>query len=1118
MKPTTLLWCATVVACANVAPPPDLAIARLDQARSLLSADPDRALGITDELLATAPDWREARLVAAEGWMQLAKRTNSGGELMLQDAQRNFERALAESDEPALGAAWRRLADCRFELGDFAGAAEAAQRAARLLATGKTEDRASAAGAAALLAGNAQLRLFAAARQQELDTGTADRRGTVPVAEPTARLAATALASFAAARATHPGEAIVQIATVHTWLEQQGAAVEELERGLRTHPGESRIHEAYLDRMCAMGQQDALVGAYTRLRREQAGAMLVQWYQARALHCRADHLRRQGNSEAALSAYERSRATFGEYGAMVPAHADSVAQWEAICDLACARVFADRGDVDGARQKLFAADTASPLAIAYDDGRPRLVDGLGSHYASVVATVGGVLAERGEGALEATLAWYEEMLQRHPGRWGFAYNNAALVARDLGVRREREGDTAAAKELWERSYRHYEQAVALSPDDARIANDCGLMLIYHLHRDYDRARGMFERAIELGSAQLAGLAADTPQRDRELLEEAVGDAWQNIAVLLRECQRKPFADYEPFCVEAVKYYPYQRREAAALLRSEGAVELASPVRGQPGAAFAAAQGGAADALAKVRPQVQEKASQQDFDGALTVLDGIAKECKEHAPYHLLRGEITLQLAAQSRDAGRKGVDFLYQDAVNALKKAVELDAEPAAPRLLLAQAQYESGDLENAATTASQLLLHLQSQGGGDAEIVLRVHGVRANAAARAYAGAKAEQKDLPEMLTAARASFRQLEAKDRLDAALRQLWSATEQWAGASAEAVNVHVRALAKNPEDQALLQTIVDTADASGQLPLAIEALKARDDATSRWYLGRACYLLAAAERAGDKNAAALKTLDEARRYFGESMAKNAGFRDSCEQWIAMCLGKKGNIAFWAGDLASAETWLLDAVRLRPDRIGEDLGLAETTKLGLLRVADAWLKKEELAKVEAIYRAASDAADKDLDLLNNSGLFARDFGNQLERDGKTKEAMGMYEQSYKAYGKARELDPTNVRLRNDQALIAIYHLDRDWELSKQLLDSAIADGDRMLKDSPPEDAQDKQNLEEAVGDCYENLALWHLHAKDAAAAKAAALKSQDYHPKARRGGARRHLQAAEAMAQGK
>ncbi|MEC8252419.1 MAG: hypothetical protein VX044_04340, partial [Planctomycetota bacterium] len=216
---------------------------------------------------------------------------------------------------------------------------------------------------------------------------------------------------------------------------------------------------------------------------------------------------------------------------------------------------------------------------------------------------------------------------------------------------------------------------------------------------------------------------------------------------------------------------------------------------------------------------------------------------------------------------------------------------------------------------------------------------------------------------------------------------------------------------------------------------------------------------------------------------------------------------------------EELLMQAMRLRPDMINQDLGLTETIKRGVLGLVDFYYRKNDLKKVEQISRAASDAANSDVDLLNNSGLFARDYGNILERQGETDAAKEMYEQSYKAYTRAQQLDPANVRLRNDCALIAIYHLERDWELVKGLLDAAIADGDETLQNDPPDNEAQKQQLEEAVGDCYENLALWHLkRSKDAAAAKAAAKKSQDYYPGGRRPGARRHLREAERLLQGK
>ena len=1103
MKITTLLWCVAVVsACANVPTPNAAEAARLAEARRLLATAPLQSLDVAESLLADNPRLREARLLAAEGSLAVARAPGEQrAHLHLQDASRNFELALEGVDDNDYPSALKSWAECEYELGEFADASTTAQRAANALAAPGTEFARRDGAAALLLAGRADLQQFVLLRQRELDRGEKDSRGIVAPSRKASELAMTAGAHFVAARPYFPGESTTNVALIHRWLDQPGEATIELERGLRESPTESAIHDAYIAWMCENSQFDAMVGAYSRFVRENPATPILRWHQGRALYARADKLRQDGSFKAAAAMFGKADAAFGEYLAMVPAHAAATNQWRALCNLQHAQVAVDMGDLITAQDQLLRAGETSPAVTAHVDGDPLL-------FSRTAFAIHRALADGGDDALSRTLAWNEQLLQRFPDRFGFVYNNAALAARDLGVQKANAGDTTAAQALWQRSYSHYEKAVQLSPTDARIINDCGLMLLYHLDRDLGHARELFDRTITTGTAQLAALPANTARDERERIEEAVGDAYQNLAVLLRDKQQQPTATWRPFCEQAVQYFPHQRREAAAMLR-----EL--------DAKAAAPQGGGAEALAKQADAIKAKVAASDFDGALTLLDTIAQDCKAHAPYYLLRGDITLQLAEQAKQQGRKGIDFFYQDAVAAFTRAVELDAEPAAPRQKLAQAQFGAGDLAGCVKTLSSLLLHLQSQGGGKPDDLLAAHGLRADAAARSYAqqkqaDANADDKDL---LAAARTSFRLLEEKGQLTTERRTLWSVTEQWAGAGAEAVQVYVRALAKTPDDLALLEALLNTAAATQQIPLAVEALGKRTDATGLWYLGKARYWLADVERQANKTADAQRTLDAARGAFGDSMQKNAAYRDSCEQWSAMVLGKKGNIAFWTDDLANAEKWLLEAARTRPDQVATDLGLAETTKLGLMRLADKFFKQNDLAKTEAIYRAASDAANSDLDLLNNSGLFARDHGNELERAGKDKEAMAMYEQSYKAYRRALLLDAGNVRLRNDCALIAIHHLDRDWDECKKWLDGAIADGEKTLRDNPPEDPNDKQQLDEAVGDCYENLALWHLkHSKDAAAAKAAAQQSTKHHPGERRPGARRHLQAAERLLQGK
>jgi hypothetical protein len=1137
MKPTTLLWiasslvtCAVLAACASTNPPTANEAEQIANARSLLDSTPDRAADTAEDLLKQNPQLREARLLLAESSLAMSRNPDfAGKKLHLLDATRNFHDALNDTENEPYAREWRLLAEGYRDLGEWLKGSQAAIRSADGFQQRQGLENTKQYALSRLVGADCDYRLFVDARQPEMQDGKADMNGIVPPEPRTRALANVAVAGYAEARLDYPAHCNNQLAIIQRWLGQNGEAIRTYERGVINNPTETAIHDAYINWMCDLGQEDALVGGYRRFVREKPNATILRWFQGRAIYKRADRLRREGNFQGSIAIYQKSRDVFAEYLALTPQHRETISQWQALCDLSMARCAADNGDLEAAEKHLLSAGETSPKATEYVDGKPVMPDTYGNHFTGAAFAIHLALTESPDKALERTLKFNEAIVSRFPDQWGFIYNNAGLAARDLGVQLASDGDEPAAKALWERSYQHYVKAVELSPTDARIVNDCGLMLIYYLNRDLDNARQLCERAIEIGSTQLAEMGDDVTEQERHLLEEAVGDAWQNIAVLLRTHKQAPFEDYQRFCEEAVKFYPYQRREAAAMLRNKGENNLGSTARGtasgsNSGSSNASAvrseqQSGAAEALKKAMPELEKHAANEDFDSALNVLDKLAKVCKNHAPYRVMLGKMTWRLANQARDSGRKGTAAFYQDAMNAFKKAVELDPEPIEPRQMLAQAQFDSNEPQQAAETISSLLMHMQSKGGGTEEQVLAAHALRANAASRAYATAKNGGNNDVGLLTSSRTSMRWLEQKSKLTPELLKLWSTTEQWAEAPAEATNVYVRASERAPADFAMLELVVSTAASQKQLPLAIASLKKRDDAGTIWYLGKAQYYVAGDQRQDGKTDDAVKTIDAAIASFTKSMTKNAGYKDSCEQWIAMCLGKQGNIAFSLKQYDVSEKLLLQATAARPDLINQDLGLTETTKRGILFLVDYYRRKNDIQKCESISRAAAESALSDTDLQNNSGLFARDYGNQIERNGKVKEAQEMYEQSYKAYGRAVQLDGTNVRLRNDLALIAIYHLDRDWDKVKSLLDSAITDGERTLEDSPPDDADEKQQLEEAVGDSYENLALWHLkHSKDGAAAKAAATKSQDYYPGKRRPGARRHLRSAEQLLQGK
>lgn len=1119
MKPTLNLGtvCILFATCAGGAPPDDTLRSQIEEARRQLAAgDPDACLSITDRLRRERGDWAEAWLLAGEGNLALARIERSGLDPMavLHDAETAFLRATALADEA--DAAWVGLAETRLALGNHEAARQAAMRAVELRSAGKQP---TAAIAAALrIAADCDLRELTLLRQQEVANGTPDARGLIPPERATLALAQQALVRYEAVQQGLPEAGFCGTAAVYRQIGQNDQALLELERGIAAAPDAGAVHIAYQDLLGSLGQQRALRGAYARFCRENPGAPVLLWYQGRAEVVLGDDLRGKQSFHPAIEAYQKALSSYGQYAAMMPAHRATTAQWLAICELSIARAACDAGDLDTSKEHLFAAAAACPETTEYDGMTPRLVDSFGSHFAGVVFALGRALASGGDDALAATLQFHEQVIERFPGKWGFVYNNAALPARDLGVRLardlaglpedERRARLAQAMALWEKSYRYYEEAARLSPDDPRILNDCGLMLVYHLNRSIDRARELFDRAIAVGQQQLDALPADAPIDERHFLEEAVGDAWQNIGILLGRHQQRPFAEQQPFYQRAVQFYPGQQREAARLLAAAGretALDASAP------------QGGAAESFAKVKAAVEAAGKDNDLDGAMAALDKAQKELKAYAPYQALRGDYALRYAKSARDEGRKGVEFLFADAVQALQKAVELDGEPAAPRQLLAEAQFESGAFADAVRTTTALLLHMQSQGGAGDAAAERAHRVLADAASKAVMVDPAGQ-DTKQFVADARLSFRWLEKRGALDPALTKAWADLETTARAPAEAVGVWTRALARAPEDLQALAAVVDAAFAAGQPQLAVEALAQRTDAAGLWYLGRARFLAASDLRIAGNFDGTYQELDRARGCFEQSMAKNKEFADSCQQWIAITLGKKGNAALAQKKYADAETWLLESVRLRPDQIGQDLGLQETTKLGVMLLADHYLQQQDLGKAEAIYRAATDAAFGDLDLLNNAGLFARDHGAQLLRDGKDAEAKPLFEQSYRAYGKALQLDPTNVQLRNDYALIAIYYLDRDWDENKKLLDAAIQDGEQRLSTLAAGDAE-RQPLESAVGDCWENVALWHLRRDhDAAAAKKAAERSLQLFPGASRQGARRHLRDAEQLLQEK
>src|SRR5690606_38096545 len=119
---------------------PELVEAR----RKLDAGDPDGALLITDRLLETHPDHREARVLAARGNLALFRSGRQGAAFFLDDAVTNLEAPLrSASDDPET---LLLLSECQLQRSEFEAGYASAMQAVRLFGEqGAPHERVAAA-------------------------------------------------------------------------------------------------------------------------------------------------------------------------------------------------------------------------------------------------------------------------------------------------------------------------------------------------------------------------------------------------------------------------------------------------------------------------------------------------------------------------------------------------------------------------------------------------------------------------------------------------------------------------------------------------------------------------------------------------------------------------------------------------------------------------------------------------------------------------------------------------------------------------------------------------------------------------------------------------------------
>lgn len=555
---------------------PGVAAAR----RLLESGDFEQAQADFTKLSAEWPRDGEAWLGFADASLRLfeqcvANPRRGNALLYLQDAQRGYERA--GNADPLLVPAWAGLARTLREQALGVDAARAAQRARDAINKSTPVETKF----------DVELEL-GLCRALEYKQSVAN--GEPPIQQ--AELYQRAVEALQSAHAIAPGrtEPWVQLAFFEYSRNATAEAMRVLVNAIKERPEEYAYHEYLASIADSAGLIPKLVEWYDgELADTVTKSPTARWYLGSVKLREAAIYRNNKDYNASMKCYAIARDAFMKSRDANPEFGATARREEAATMAGEARVHYEKGKIAEAAGRLTEAFSHDPGVIGHSC--IPITGGAVISPKVLSQQIGGRCFDAGE--FEQGSVWFERWLEFSPDDVDWL-NNAGLMRRDLGEKLSREGQQEKARECFEASYRHYQRVSELSPDEPRLINDTALILLYHLHRDLDKAEAMFRRSIELGEDKLSDLGGSRPEPDEQdpdskkavsdwdYYSEATGDACQNLALLLWERQGES-KDIRKYAMRALELDPrgsrgWLRDEIQKLPESGPAPKLDRPIR------------------------------------------------------------------------------------------------------------------------------------------------------------------------------------------------------------------------------------------------------------------------------------------------------------------------------------------------------------------------------------------------------------------------------------------------------------------------------------------------------------------------------------------------------------
>jgi len=529
--------------------------ARLAQANELLAAgQPFDALAAIDEL-------HSARLSSAQTWYSFGKAALAAAEQssapadFYQDAQAAFERSAGMGGGPDALAGASRAARMSLETERALALARAALAAYQSSDPRPTLEQPLERTLVEALFGAYVERRQTGEEAPELYAETEERLTAMTQAAPDDAWAWT------------------QLANLYQWGGQNDLAAQASEQVLRRASTDQAAHTRFVELTRAAGGSEAVLAAYERMAAAQPQSALVAWYLGVELFNKAVSELHADRESTAL--FEHAEAELRRCRELEPSYEQSCKGYEVMCRNGVGWARYGQGDLAAAEAAFLSMEQVFPGGLDWQIQGSLLSGVTGLQF------VADKYAQRGESEFDIegkpeAAAIFDRLRELRPNDVNFA-NNAGFFHRDTcvileldaqerllhadGWRYERRtGEEVAieqaryekvpvevspalvealraeaaqlrarAVEHAQKSYRAYQAAARIAPDDVRVVNDAALVMVYHIRKDVAEMEGLLLRAIELGTEQVQDPDLSPEELDRLL--EAWGDAHQNMGLV-----------------------------------------------------------------------------------------------------------------------------------------------------------------------------------------------------------------------------------------------------------------------------------------------------------------------------------------------------------------------------------------------------------------------------------------------------------------------------------------------------------------------------------------------------------------------------------------------------------